>query len=85
MSDVNGRRWYDPVRLLVWLAGIVVTCLLSGGSWALGHIAASDVKNASQDTEIQAIKDRMERVEKGVDRANMTLDEISKKLIGGGK
>lgn len=85
MSEGNGKRWYDPVRWLLGLGGIVVTCLISGGGYVLGHVQAGEVKNATQDTEIQAMKERMERVEKGVDRANGTLDEINKRLIGSGK
>ncbi len=86
-TNGNGRRWYDPNRLLMAIGGVFLSVALPSGGWAIGHITASDRANAVQDVKIEAlatgqkeIKDDLKAVKDEQLRQGEDVKEILRRL-----
>lgn len=66
-EDANGRRWYDPLRVILvlfFLVGVGMSSFL--GYLFVTATHAAD-KNIEQDVQINAIEKGIERFEKKID------------------
>jgi hypothetical protein len=85
VSEGNGKRWYDPNRLLIAAGGVVVSILIGGGGWAFGHITGGDVKNAEQDTRIHHLEETEDKIDKKLEKIEEAVQDMRKELKAGGK
>jgi predicted negative regulator of RcsB-dependent stress response len=64
----NGKRWYDPNRVVLVLFAIVGFLVVGWGGWVFVSARASESKNIEQDQRIQTLERFMDRVDTKLDR-----------------
>lgn len=64
----NGRRWYDPNRIVLALGGIVALMVFAWGGAVWGKASAAETANVRQDEQITTIQKRLDSFDSKLDR-----------------
>jgi hypothetical protein len=71
----NGERWYDSSKVIAGLFGIVVVFVLAWAGIVYGMSHAAEIKNVEQDGKINAINEKLEKIDSNVGKI---LDRLQK-------
>jgi uncharacterized membrane protein SpoIIM required for sporulation len=71
----EGRRWYDSVRVIWALFGVIGMFVVAWGGVVYSMAKASELENARQDEQIKSVKEGIDKIDRKVDKV---LDKLAK-------
>jgi len=76
----NGKRWYDPSRMVVTLFGIVGFFTVAWGGLVFTMAHGASQKNIEQDAIIKAINDKLDKQDVKLDKQGEKLDRVLERM-----
>jgi len=76
----NGKRWYDPGRMVIVLFGIVGFFTVAWGGLVFTMAYGASQKNLQQDEQIKAISDRLGGFDVKLDKQDGKLDRVLERM-----
>jgi hypothetical protein len=76
----NGKRWYDPGKMVVTLFMIVGFFIVSWSGFVFTVAYGAGQKNLQQDEQIKAISDRLGNFDVRFDKQDGKLDRILERM-----
>lgn len=79
-SSGNGRRWYDPGRMVIVLFSIVGFFTVTWGGMVFTMAYSSSQKNLQQDEQIKAVNERLNSFDAKLDKQDAKLDRVLERM-----
>jgi len=76
----NGKRWYDPSRMVTALFSVLAFFLIAWGGFVFTVAYGASQKNLEQDGQIKAITERLSGFDLKLDKQDGKLDKQDAKL-----